>query len=207
VCVDIVKKDNMYCCKTNNGDIIAENIIFAIPQHALYKINYLKAIQRSLLDCVIDKAIMRIYLKFPLMNDRVWFEDLNGITVTNTILRQIVVINKKLGLLMIYITGNVAISLENLNRNNVLEHEVMFHLRRIFSGVNIPNPLKIYNKYWSGATHMWVPNVDSSMISEQIIKPMRNENIFIVGEAYSTVQQWSEGALQSVDMFINTMVK
>jgi len=200
---NINKIGNKYECLLNNDTVMANNVILAIPKNALCKINYLSSIN-NLLNSVISKALMRIYLVFP-VNSKVWFDDLQGITVTNTILNQIVVINKKTGVLMVYLIDNSAITFEYLRLRGILESEVMFYLRRIFKAVNIPNPNKVYCMFWHRATHLWRPTVDSKVNSKKIVKPFEDDRIFIVGEAYSKIQQWSEGALISVNNLMSVI--
>lgn len=79
----------------------------------------------------------------------------------------------------------------------------MYQIRKLFNNIKIPDPIKIYSKYYEHATHLWKPTMDSKIISEKIIKPIENENLYIIGESYSLIQQWGEGALQTVDDFIN----
>ena len=189
--------------RSNLNDIIGSNVILAIPKHALCKIKYLSSIKKSLLNNVISKELIRIYLVFPVENGIPWFDHLLGVNITNTILRQIIPIDKKLGILMIYSAGIAANNLNNLDKCNILVTEIMFHLRRIYSSSSIPDPVKAYRKYWKHATHIWKPCVDSESINKKIIKPFSQDKIFIVGEAYSMNQQWSNGALETVNNLLN----
>lgn len=50
---------------------------------------------------------------------------------------------------------------------------------------------------------MWKPGINPDLMYEKIRQPINGENIFIVGEAYSINQQWSQGAIQSVDDLLN----
>jgi hypothetical protein len=45
--------------------------------------------------------------------------------------------------------------------------------------------------------------IDSEAMSQRMIRPFDSENVYIVGEAYSRIQRWSTGAIDSVDNFIN----
>jgi len=209
-CIDLYKNNNKYKCtiKRNNTDdyIEAENVIFAIPKHALCEIKYLEKIKKPLLNTVFSKELMRIYLEFPVIDKVPWFGKLlSGIMTTKTILRQLVPIYPEHGILMIYVAGDTATSLNYLDKGDKLKSELMYNLRRMFSDATIPDPTKIYKAYWPEATHMWKPGVNSEIIGKQIIHPFKEEKVFIVGESYSLVQQWSEGALESVDNFINLM--
>lgn len=203
-CIDIEKYGNKYkCILHNNSDIETDNIILSIPKKSLCCINSLLPV-REFLDSVFTKSLMRIYLIFPTSND-VWFENLNGIITTSTILRQIIPVDKKNGLLMIYIADFAAESLYYLKKNNKLKYEVMFHLRRIFNDMNIPDPIKIISKYWDEATHLWKPTYDSEILSNKIIQPFFSEKIYIVGESFSNTQQWLNGALETVNSLMKIL--
>ena len=198
-CTDIQKYNDKYRSIIDNNQYIeSKHIILAIPKNNLCSINYLIPLY-PLLDSVFVKHLMKIYLIFPTQNGNVWFQNLNGIITTNTILSQITPIDKLNGLLMIYISGSIAKSWYYLKSSNKLKQEIMYHLRRTFNNINIPNPIKLINKFWDEATHLWKPTYDSEILNKQIIQPFLNERIYIVGEAYSMIQQWSEGALDTVD--------
>jgi monoamine oxidase len=199
-CIDIVKTDNKYICKTNdNIEFVANNIVFAIPKANLLKINFLDAV-KSKLNTVIHKPLIRIYAFFPVTDNHVWFENITtGITM-DTPIRQLIPIDSKKGIIMIYCDDNAARSWYYLYKKNILRTELMFHLRKIFT--DIPEPLEIYTSYHDTATHIWKPTIDSNKMYDKIIKPMINENIYIVGEAYSLTQQWSQGAIETVNDFM-----
>lgn len=197
-CIDIAKNGNGYICFLGNGGKIeAKNIIFAIPKIQLLKINYFEKIHEKLMS-VVHKPLIRIYVYFPLDNGKVWFENIKSVYTTRTLLNQIIPYNKKKGILMVYCDDLNAKTWYYFEKNNVLRRELMYHLTKLFSNINIPEPIKIYTSYHDSATHLWKPCVNPKQMYEEIVQPIRDENIFIVGEAYSLNQQWSEGAVQSV---------
>lgn len=199
-CRNITKENDGYVCLLNgNEKIFAKNIVLAIPKLPLMKIPFLKKI-RSKLDDVINKPLIRIYAFFPSINGKIWFDDLNTVITTNTLIRQIIPLNKDKGLIMFYCDGNSAKTWFYLGKD--IRPELMIHLRSIFYPKQIPKPTKLYVKYWNAATHIWCPAIDSKKASEEIRKPFPNENIYIVGEAYSLTQQWSEGAVSTINKFI-----
>ena len=59
--------------------------------------------------------------------------------------------------------------------------------------------------YWRAGTHLWKIGVDPKKESKKI----RNirKDMYIVGEAYSEEQGWSEGALQSVNEAYRRILK
>ena len=202
-CINIKKDNNIgYQCILNNGILVADNIILSIPKNSLLSLKYLSPI-KDLLNSVLTKSLMRIYLVFPTINGKSWFDNLNGVITTNTILRQISPIDKKNGILMVYSAELTANTWNYLKKNKKLKSEIMFHLRRTFHNILIPDLIKIYSKYWNEATHIWKPSYSSEKISEEIIQPFKDEKIFIVGESYSNIQQWSQGTLETVNKLMN----
>lgn len=209
--IDIGKSKENYECFISNKQtksiLNCNEIVLAIPKESLILINYLRSLKESF-DTVINKPLMRVYAFFPITKDennnsKVWFDDLAGTLITNTLLRQIIPIDKSKGLIMIaYCDDEPADSLNELDKANNIIPEIMFHLNKLFPNKHIPLPTKIYRKYWSTGAHLWNPSVDIKKINDQMIKPLVNEDIFIVGEAYSVVHGWMEGALLTVHKFI-----
>lgn len=206
-CTDIIQKNDKYICILNNNkEIISDNIIFAVPKVNLIKIKYLNNI-KSIFNTIINKSLIRIYVFFPLIDNHVWFENINNIITTQTLFRQIIPVNKQKGIIMIYADSEAAKTLYFLKKTKELKKELTYQFRRLFNNTNIPEPIKIYSHYWDTATHIWKPSFNSEQISKKIIKPYENKNIFILGEGFSLTQQWSEGALETVNDFINMFLK
>ena len=64
-------------------------------------------------------------------------------------------------------------------------------------GKKIENPLYTKPSYWECAIGFWKKNKDSNIISNKIIHPINDINLFICGENYSETQGWIEGALET----------
>ena len=58
------------------------------------------------------------------------------------------------------------------------------------------------NPPYGGAVHFWNPGYKSWELREEMTQPVEGLNAFIVGEAYSTVQTWVEGAFQTSEIFL-----
>ncbi len=56
------------------------------------------------------------------------------------------------------------------------------------------------NAPFGGAVHFWNPGYQSWEMLKKIPQPVKGLNAFIVGEAYSTVQTWVEGAFQTSEI-------
>lgn len=58
------------------------------------------------------------------------------------------------------------------------------------------------NPPYGGAVHFWNPGHKSWEVKDEMTQPVEGCNAFIVGEAWSTVQTWVEGALQTSEIFL-----
>ena len=81
---DVVKCDTCYnvCCDV--GDYLGKKIIFAIKPHQMEMFSILKPV-KHLFKSVKAGKLLRIYAKFPIYKDGVWFKNMNRIT-TNSFL-------------------------------------------------------------------------------------------------------------------------
>jgi len=205
-CVDIEKNESKYQIKLSNGQTInSDQIILAIPLNSLIKIPFLSKIHNKL-NMIRPKALCRIYATFPLVDGKVWFDFLPSTITTKSTLCQVVPYDKSQGVMMIYSDDIYADFWGKCWVDGTLERELMFHLIKLFSDKEVPSPINIVVAYWNAATHLWRPSLDPVVKHHEMIQPIESENIYIVGEAYSLNQQWSEGALQSVESLMELIV-
>jgi len=195
---NIYKNDNLFIVESNNDKYYSKNIIFAVKKNDLLKFKILNPFN-SIIKSVKSAQLLRIYAYYPIINNKVWFEDLNKI-VTNTKLKFIIPINKENGIIMISYTDykdtKPFIDENNkLKNDNIIINIINNELKKIFN-IDIPNPIKINSYYWIDGCHYWEKNYDSEIISKTILNP--TDNIYICGESYSLYNQaWIEGALET----------
>lgn len=197
-CLDIHKNENHYECITNQGTIMSDNIIMAIPRHNIIQIKYLQNL-KSKFKKVINKRLMKIFLQFPLIDGKSWFDDITGVLTSSTMISQILPVDKKNGIMLVYCDETNAYLWHCLHKTGNLENEIVYFLTKMFMDREIPKPIKMIAKYHKAGTHMWKPYVNNVKLYKEIMKPYENDNIYIVGETYSLYQQWCEGALESVE--------
>lgn len=207
--IDVVENkhsNGKYTCKitdeTSIKNINTNNIIFALTRFDLLKIPFLNTskIFRSLNSSVMNKQLMRIYAFFPKTENN-WYDDIENI-ISNSLIRQIKPTEKENGLIMISYSDTInAEALNNLCINNyeLFKKEVMTDLRRLFPEKDIPDPIRLHYKFWETGTHIWKPSHDVDEISEKIMRPFVDKNMYIVGEVFSPLHNWMEGALISVN--------
>ena len=203
---NIYKNNNLFIVETNNNYYYSKNIIFAVKKNDLLKFKILNPIT-SIIKSVKSTPLLRIYAYYPIINNKVWFENLNKI-VTNTKLKFIIPINKKIGIIMISYTDykDTKPFIENnkLKNNNIIINIIGNELKKIFN-IDIPNPIKLNSYYWINGCHYWKKNYDSEIISKSILNPI--DNIYICGETYSLYNQaWIEGALETSNKVCNIII-
>ena len=182
----------------------SHNCILAIPRYGLEKIDLLTSnhVINQFIKSVICKPLCRIYSIFR----KSWFSDI-GKTTTNSKIRYIIPIDNKNGLIMSsYTDGKYA---DRINKyylkygydklNNMLVKE----LNKVFPDREIEKPEFTNISYWECGAGYWRKGVNSKLISDRMLHPIENMNLFIVGENYSLSQAWIEGGLQTVDKLIN----
>jgi len=82
----------------------------------------------------------------------------------------------------------------------VLESELKKAIQEVFPGAALPEPLDMVFKYWEKvAWHLTKAgsNVSRYDLMKWAKRPFPGEKVFLVGEAYSGIVGWNEGALES----------
>ena len=157
-----------------------------------------------LLSSVISNNYMRIYATYPLVNGKVWFDNLSDIH-TSRIIRKVLPYNKKTGIIQLsYTDGRYATMWNNrlLSDGNSIYKHIHNELKLLYPSVKIPQPIQHSAHYWSHGTHYWLPNVNIEEVHNKLLKPF-SYPMYICGEAYSTYQAWMEGALETADKVFN----
>ena len=140
---------------------------------------------------------MRIYAVYPKNRDgKIWFDDIQS-TITETHMRQVIPMDKEKGLIMAcYCDDKHADVWLNYTLAGFAKDILNRNLKKLFPDKNIPEPIYFKTHYWEAGTHYWLPNNDSRILYEKILKPF-DYPLYICGESYSKKQGWMEGALQT----------
>ena len=80
-------------------------------------------------------------------------------------------------------------------------------LREMHAQVTLPAPYTAVYHDWTddpygGGWHEWKAGVRYDDVMRKIRKPIRTEEVYICGEAYSNNQGWVEGALQTAEKML-----
>jgi len=190
--------EGSYLIKTNKSDYLCEKLILTGQKPDLLKIKYLKP-AKKLIDTVTNATLCRFYFIFDNKNCT-WFKNIKK-TITDSKLSYFIPINS--GLLMIsYVDEHNAKYLKKMEMESKpkLVNYLLKECEKIFGVKKIPKPIWTKSFYWENGVGNWKVGVDSKLIEKKISKPMRNENIFICGENYSSESQcWIEGSLKTAE--------
>lgn len=176
-----------------------KNLVLAMPQYNLKQLNELKGFKE--LNSVEPIQLLRIYAKYPVGKNGVWFKDIKR-TTTNNYIRHIIPIDYKNGLIMIsYVDCNYANMLNSMymNGKDALIKAIHKEIKTLFD-IEPPKPKELFVHNWDkeyAGVHMWKTGYDLNKLYPKIMKPEKDKNIYIVGEAYSKKQCWIEGALET----------
>ncbi len=196
------KLNKIYTLKVEKNNKLkryqTKKLILALPKNALEKIKYLRKIKKLInkVNCI---PLIRTYTIYPKNN--IWFKDINTKLTTKSWLKYILPMNNKNGLIMIsYTNGIDADNFRKIykksrkNFKSILKKE----LNRLLKRKDIGDYKYIKLADWDCGIHLWKKNVlDFKELSKKMIKPIKDEDLYIIGEGYSTHQGWIEGALES----------
>jgi len=163
-------------------------------------------------------SLCRIYSVFDVHGERggeeggdVWFKGMHKWTTNNPV-RMVIPVDEKRGVIMISYSDNKFADYWWKMWNRGGAREVNRNLQRWIEesiGRKIPMPKHTQVFYWGYGVGYWGVGADSSLISEALIQPFREQDIdlFICGESYSQdYQQWIEGALETSKKVVGSIL-
>ena len=188
-------KDKLWKLQMSSGkEYYTSSIVLALPQKPLSELPILKPIF-PLLKKVSGQPLYRIYAKF----EENWLSEK---IITDSSLKFIIPMNSD-GLVMIsYTDGLLTKKWIDVIVENKLEEKLMFELKKVFPNINIPKIIWTdASGYWEVGAHYWKPRqdwLDQDLLIKKINNPM--DNLYIIGEAFSSNQAWIEGSLKTSSM-------
>ena len=202
-----IEKDNVFTVYSENLfkeiHFTGDRLVLALPRNGLRSISGLHNTAQLMKNIYSVKPhpLCRVYAVYPKNTNtgKVWFDGMPKITTDNDI-QYIIPINYDSGLIMISYSDDVyADYWKNVTKKNRLKEKIQQNLARLFPDIDIPDPVYLRSHYWSEGCHFFTPGNDSIKISKEMLKPIKNKEIYICGEAYSLHQAWIEGSLQTAD--------
>ena len=192
------KIDDSYISTDKKNRLYYDKLILTIPQENLKTIEYLKDAKH--LDSVQGIPLLRIYFKYHVGKEDVWFKNIHR-TTTDNYLRHIIPINYDTGLIMIsYTDGFCSQLLSSLHSRgkDVLIKAIHKEITDIFSlKEKIPEPEEVHFHLWDNGCHFWKLGSDMHEIYDKMLQPIEGKELYLCGESYCKRQAWMEGALES----------
>jgi hypothetical protein len=188
-------------------EVIARNVIFALPQVALAKLKFFKNL--SILNYVRMEPLVRIYAVFPTGSDgKTWFHDI-GRFVTATPIRYFIPVGPTT-VMISYTDGDDTLPWSNLEHGTrPIEEETIGILvtrecQKLFPEKKIPFPTFLKVHPWDAGASYWVPgNYDPAAVQKKSLQPF--PNLYICGESFSLRQAWIEGALENTEELLRIL--
>ena len=179
-----------------------DHLICAVPHTSLKQFDYFKDL--PLIDSVKPIPLLRIYAKYPTKD--LWFKNIKR-TTTDNYIRQIIPIDYESGLIMISYTDGK--NTEYWESYASLGEEYLIRalhkeIKELF-GIEPPDPEFVSSHYWKDGFHLWKIGEESQTVSKEILKPFKDKEVYICGEAYSLKQGWIEGALDTCYQLLNIL--
>lgn len=205
-------KDNTYTVSgTNNAKTAlkvfeASRVVLAVDRNALEHIHPFSS-DNPLIKSVRMEPLLRIY---SIYKDGSWFPEHK--VVTNSSLRYIIPINKSNGLIMSSYLDSRDIELWTDLYKKAKRHELIDNIHNettaLFPEKTISDkPIYISPEYWHDGCSYWLTGTDYKSLTKKALQPFPHEypNLHLVGESFSTKQQWIEGALEHADSLIDLL--
>jgi len=200
-------KDEVYTVSGyNKSECISftgKRVVLAVDRNALEQI-YPFSKEHPLLKTVRMEPLLRIY---SIYKDHSWFPE-NKI-VTNSPLRYIIPVDTSKGLIMSsYLDSRdieLWLDLYKKSKHEELIEKIHNETTALFPEKTIKEkPAYISPEYWADGCSYWLTGSDYKSLSKKALRPypMEYPNLHIVGESFSTKQQWIEGALEHADELI-----
>ena len=207
---------------TSNGDIFAQNIIYALPLPALKRIveehpASLPEGRTRLLDSVKTIPLFKAFIEWHReKGKKQWWEEMNfteGLSTTDELYRQVHYYDSED--ILIYNSGKYANELnEKFQKDtNAATSEVVQFLKEMHSSKDIPDPEEedTIFKFWPDGSHKWKVDVDVHAVMSKILygshENVDDEGCYVCGDAFSLHQGWVMGCVQTVDACIEVLDK
>ena len=195
-------KTNTHTVRADKGTYETKRVILAVPQKALAQIHPFSP-DNAFVKAVRMEPLMRIYSVYQSGD---WFPEAK--VVTNSPLRYIIPVNQAKGLIMSSYLDSRDIDLwselHKKDNNERLKMKIQNETQALFPELTIPPPLYTKAHLWSDGCSYWLPNEeDYRELSKKALNPLpEHPNLHLIGESYSTKQQWVEGALEHADSLV-----
>jgi hypothetical protein len=199
---------SLFEIKTEQGDVYYSNkVIVATTISGIMKLVPDASKPNSLYQQIHGQPFLRLYAKFDRKSSDLLKKYISDYTIVPGPLQKIIPINFNKGVYMIAYSDNENAILLKEHLKNTLENRNLYE-NLIEESLSIPKySLKILalkDFYWPIGTHYYEPLRGFKTREEFIYEAQHPiKCMLVVGEAVSTYQGWTEGALESVEAVLN----
>jgi len=191
------------------GDVFfAKKCICALPRPQLQQFSIFRSL-RPMLNKIICSPLCRIYSVFR----EPWNKGLPKIS-TNNDLRMIITGQTRpdgvTTLMTSYTDNKYARFWKKLydrgGETFDLVHPELVRLLRETTRRDVPMPVKSFFYHWGCGVGYWGIGANSAAISQKMVRPFPDKDLFVCGEHYSANnQQWMEGALDTSEAVVEVL--
>ena len=187
-------KDGITECIFNKVVFKTKRVILALHRDAVEKLPVFR--NWNVLDCLKSRPLLRIYGIF----NKPWFPSPAPI-VTPGLLRYIIPVGPK-AIMVSYTDADDTRPLANILKSGgekALEKVIMAESRKLFSDIDIPEPIYFKSHLWTTGATYWLPgNYSPESLSIKSTHPLPSvlPKVWLCGESWSLKQAWVEGALE-----------
>tara|TARA_Y100001956_G_scaffold81339_1_gene98656 strand:- start:844 stop:2142 length:1299 start_codon:yes stop_codon:yes gene_type:complete len=210
--------------------ILCNQLILALPLQAIKKIIWSSELGNLFYSDTFQNLLTAVrplpVVRFALLFETPWwhsdFNGLNGHMVTDLPIRHGYYFGSQTpGQYSVFLATidmhqtDYWLSLLNHKNNSgelpqPLLDELLKQLKLIHQRSDIPNPHKALFYSWSSSHygagfHAWNPGYNVVACMQQALHPFVEEKIHFVGEAFSNIQGWVEGAFSTVNVLLDTV--
>lgn len=207
--------------------VLCNRVILALPKQALEKIRFSSFFGVSQLNALLQSVRILPVVRLALLFKRPWWQDdfdgLNGHMVTDLPIRHGYYFGSSvsneysvfLSTIDMHMTDYWYPYLKSDTLSSSLSDaaisEILRQLKIIHQKETIESPVVAFFANWSshgygGGFHAWQPGYSVADTMNSIRTPFADQDIHIVGEAFSEWQGWVEGALATTEVLLNDLV-
>ena len=206
------KEIQNYIIESRTNRFETKHVIVATTVEPLKKMLPDAASKNSVYQQIHSQPFLRIYGKFSKSSLNIMRAMVPGLLIVPGPLYKIIPINPNKGVYMIAYNDNVpAKMLHQYTKNTKNNREILARLLEKSIGLptNVLELESISDYYWSEGTHYFEPLRGIYKSRDYFLRAAQHpsENMWAVGEMVSKNQGWVEGALESVEMVIDEVLK
>jgi hypothetical protein len=195
--------------KTDEGNAYFSNkVIVATTISGILKLVPGASNPKSVYQQIHGQPFLRLYAKFDKKSSEILKKVVENYTIVPGPLQKIIPINSEKGVYMIAYSDNENAVILKEHLKNTFQNRKLYE-KLIEQSLGLPTHslyiIEIKDFYWPIGTHYYAPLHGPYKSRDEFVYHVQHpeKGMIVVGEAVSTYQGWSEGALESVRSVLN----